>query len=266
MKYNFEFFTANEDFQESSVGLIIHLLKESVLNITKCGPVEPCKTDFNEKNSNLIFKYFSGRIILTGHTKDVKVEALCGFDWFTGITRWGFTIESKKILNRDYFDNILFLLKSLQSQIPIIYGLISSFNEYDCLHKETIHFEGGGSSEGYNGVSNQDFTEFLPGVYWFNFYGEALTLAFGAKNIKTVPNVIYADIDKAVTAFYLPGNADIDNFDDRLAEIRKVRQYIGEEYFYDFVNVDKIKFSHPLRFKKFLTNVQQKFLQRHNRL
>lgn len=145
------------------------------------------------------------------------------------IATWDFFFDPKELL-LSRGAAWLNWIKSLLSELSILYGFLCSEEEYDAKHQVVKYYEGGGSSSGEVGMAIRDFWHFLPGVYWLNMFG---------------PEAIY-DIDLAKIRKLEDWQLDFQDYklltiqhrtpilpfesESRAESDRKLREALGVEY------------------------------------
>jgi len=204
-------------------------------------------SDFLYQVSQTVF------VIVKGKTKSIKSHFLISNN--DGIIKWRGGINGSLTIG-----DIASFFKNLNGVLPILYGNVCTETEYKRLHEQIIYYEGGGRSEENRGTSSGEAWEYLPGIYWFNFFGNELTEAIGRDRIESIPGVIHEQ-ENGATLFFLDEPADAADINERVGKLYKINLHLGNSFFFNLVNEEEQSFHHPERFKKYLEKVRTDYLK-----
>ena len=259
MKYIYEFYTVNLNVSVDAIKTFVNNTTNSAIDVKKYGSFEPCKESFDLDHVDDILKRIKTGLLLKGVVRGRKTIGSSQIDWNNGITRWWFQVDLKKEIDKNLLQILYGVMTSMNEVNPVLYGFLCSEAEYDRLHKDVVYFDDGGTKESWKGGSSADFSECLPGIYWFNFFGKELVNAFGMEKLNTIADVEYLGLAENCVAFHLKEPIDAKDLNLRSGRLFKINQHIGSSYFYNLVNEEEMNFAHPQSFKNYLGAVESSF-------
>ncbi len=154
-------------------------------------------------------------------------------------------------------NDLIALLNILNEDGALIFATIDSRAIHDDKHKVVTKFKSGGSSYGWEGSSDWDFLEYLPGVSWFTFFGDEYVKAIGKDKLQNLNHVTY--LEKAgATSFHF----DKSILETSIEDLETVEKEIGEHYFFSKSrNPEQLK--HPKGFAEFLKSLETMFHEKY---
>ena len=112
--------------------------------------------------------------------------------------------------------------------VPCIYGFGTSAEEYDAKHVEESD-----DGRGALGVSLDELSRFLPGIYWLTVFGPELSDAFDFAKAEAIPGVAVRRLLGRQTVVLLDGTPIPDDMDERLRRESQIAEQLGRQYFFD---------------------------------
>lgn len=140
-------------------------------------------------------------------------------------------------------------------------SFIESFSEYDCLIHATIldintydikHKVIDNSSYSWDGVSVYDFLEFMPGIYWYNYFGKEYVNALGIEKIGSLDSVTYTNSELNVSFYF---KEDILENPLLISKLESIEESIGADYFFS-KNRERKNLKHPKGFESYLKSLE----------
>lgn len=257
--------TKKNDLTQVVLKRIINLLNSKPFTITLYDKVERCKKNFSQENIEDIARLFKSLILMKGKNSKVSVTVKASLDSDFGIVWWTFFVNSSKKITEDFFKEIIEFITLFNAAHTIIYGFMTSDKEYKYLHEDIVYYDDGSRVDGMAGVSMKEFSEFLPGIYWFNIFGKELSESLDIRKVKSIPNAVYSKIGREAVAFYLNEPIDVETMEIRGPKLYGIAKYLGAEYFFNIVNRDETTYRHPLKFRQYLEKIKEEYSQRNKR-
>ena len=225
--YRLKLKTLNKDVTLKSTRQLVTLFKKPPFNIEKYDRVERAKKEFAIENIGDIHEHLKCAIMLKGKSKNLNASISARFGPL-GIMLWTFFLKTSKPLTADFLDIVTNpFLQEFQSILPVLYGNCSSDKEHSWLHDHITYYDGGGSSEGWKGCTMDDFLKFLPGIYWYNFFGSELVNALGADKVKAIKDVSVTAFKNGSISFHLNEPADTDDLGARATKLYSIADSLG---------------------------------------
>ncbi len=216
---------------------------EGALKLEKYDYKEPTKIKLDKNNLGQVIAMLTeyGNVILKGKNK-------------TTLTAWqskSFTTwRGHSSINENNVEEIVSLIEILSNDNQILFAALLTENEYDLKHKVVDEY-----SYGWEGMSKQDFMNFLPGIYWYTIFGKELVEVIGIEKFKNLPNVIYTEPKNGCIAFHLDEPIDTEDYKLRIKLEKEIVKKIGESYFFD-KEKKETEFKHPKKFKDYLNSLE----------
>ena len=159
---------------------------------------------------------------------------------------------SVKALNSMHND-IETILATLNENDALIFASFNSEEIHDQKHKVVTKFESGGSAYGWEGASDREFLDFLPGIGWFTFFGTQYVQCIGEEKLRELRDTEIIDLKGAIAIRH---RKTIDEVS--LAELEEVEHEIGSQYFYSKKRKTE-ELHHPEGFKDYLVSLEDEF-------
>ncbi len=229
---------------EEKFRLLWAYIADFPIEIQKYDYTEPIKKtylpDYKQADENYI--KFLGTIFFRGKSKNNWIKLGHMMDGFSIISIYTLELKASK--------SLIEWIRNLLTIIPLEYVNITDSFEYDFKHKDVDQ-----NSYGWHGGSNVEFLKYIPGIYWFNAFGENYINAVGKDNFKDLPNCEYVDFGNKMIAFHLKDSVIAENYEERIKNEQDVADKIGSSFFYD--KYRKIDFSHPQKFIEYISEVNE---------
>lgn len=228
---------------EEKLRLLWEYLADFPVEIQKYDYSEPIKKTYfpDHKQADENYIKFLGTILFRGKSKKSWIKL--------GYMVSGFSILSAYTDELHRVDEIVQWCKGFSEIIPIEYANITDTNEYDFKHKEENE-----NSYGWEGASDPEFIKYMPGIYWFNAFGENYINTVGKDNFKDLPNCEYIDFGEKIIAFHLNEPLIAENIEQRLSVEQHIADIIGNLFFYD--KYRNFSFSHPQKFIEYISETE----------
>ncbi|NOQ71760.1 MAG: hypothetical protein GQ574_07160 [Crocinitomix sp.] len=168
----------------------------------------------------------------------------------------GITVSIKNL--NSALEDLMQIFNILNDSGALIFASLDSREIYDQRHKVVTRFESGGSSYGWEGSSMWAFQDYLPGISWFNFFGEDYVNAIGKSNLSDLEGIVYGKSKNEAIAFYSNKNM----VDTSLMDLEAIESQIGENYFFSKERVIE-NLHHPIQFSQFLKSLEEKFIEKY---
>ncbi len=126
---------------------------------------------------------------------------------------------------------------AILGDVPVLYGFACSKEEHDSKHRVVTEYMVGRST-GWVGTGIGDLKRGLPGMYWLNVFGAALSAELDLGSVRAVDGAILRELPGGQTAIL----AGEDPIRAPLAMVeleRAISAAIGEDYFFDRLRPDR---------------------------
>ena len=194
LKVKAKFIIRTEDKNKDDFFSIFDLIADSAFKPSKFGTHEPFKGKYSASSFNELYD-----LIRSGYQiSNDNASNLIGLaDRWGGLTDMDMTIS--QINQSEELDFVFKIFDVFKDKI--LYANIVPYDEFESKHKRVRELGKGKRVTSYRGNSTRNFISFMPGVYWFNFFGKELTTAFGKEVLTALTGVEYVDYGGDVIAF-----------------------------------------------------------------
>ncbi|MBE99388.1 hypothetical protein [Flavobacterium coralii] len=244
MEIEFTFISNNKRFLKKNFFDFLSEGLENILSLNKYDYKEPVKRNLHVDNFDNVLEIlnnYSG-IILKGKNKSFITSQISNL----GITYWSGSIILKE--NQIYqITDLIKLIEKFSFNNQLLFAFITEKEEFEFKHRVTTEH-----SYGWDGVSLHNFLNFLPGVYWYTFFGSDLVNTIGKEKLQTLKGVKYSEnLNDDNIAFHLNEPITSDS-EDRIEIENNIALQIGN-FFYN--KKDK-SYKHHEKFKLYLDTLK----------
>lgn len=159
---------------------------------------------------------------------------------------------SEKIMDA-VIQDLRLMLTTLNENGALIFASINPEELHYQKHKVVTKFESGGSAYGWEGASDHDFLDFLPGLSWITFFGAKYVQCLGGDKLKNLEGVELLEFDGAMI---LQHNKKI--IEVALSDLEALEDQIGSQYFFGKERAIE-DLCHPSGFKDYLVSLEEEF-------
>ena len=132
---------------------------------------------------------------------------------------------SEKTMN-SVINDLNLIMTTLNENGALIFASVNPEEIHDLKHKVVTKFESGGSAYGWEGASDHDFLDFLPGVSWFTFFGAEYVQCIGANKLQNLDDVEYIQV--GIGAIVLKHKKNISEIS--LLDLERLEDQIGNHH------------------------------------
>ena len=105
--------------------------------------------------------------------------------------------------------------------------------EHDVKHKIVRQLSGTRTATGAVGMSEPEFHQYLPGLYWLTVFGKELVEHFGKPKLMSLPDVVVTELENDQLAVRLSEPVVPDSMERRLEAERRLADILGPQFFFD---------------------------------
>jgi hypothetical protein len=166
-----------------------------------------------------------------------KPRATFVFAWFpAGTAEWYAEIDGALLARAGGRDKIVEFLAGLFGAFPVVFAGVSAEEDWNARHWVTEEDEDGGETTTKHGL---DLRGCLPGVYWMTVFGTELVEHFGAARLRATSAAQAMDLGAGGMALVLETDPVAAKQRALTAEEDRLREAIGDEYFFDLTRRDR---------------------------
>ncbi|MDC7126827.1 MAG: hypothetical protein PQJ46_14745 [Spirochaetales bacterium] len=222
------------------------------ISFDRYGYTETKMIKFTNESSGEIIQHWDyyNSIIIKGKTGLWLSINLCP----TGIVTVGGGMKLKKQNIDDELSDFIKLIRIFDTNNAILFAGFNSEEVHDSKHKIVTHYKDGGSSYGWRGSSDHDFFDYLPGVYWYTYFGKDYVDCLGKEKLNNLKNVSNLHSSKGTVSFQI--NKPYRDY--TVVDLEEIEEQIGSFYFFS-KNRDVNSLKHPNGFKELLLSQENYF-------
>lgn len=239
MNIKFEAIIRTEHFDTATFADLIQY-ESHLIEITKYDYFEPLKKTVDKHNIQPILELFDYHLSIIFKGKKRFWASFSSTRQGVLFVGGGLTLAKKDVSN---ISELTRFLELFSRNNQLLYAYLCTEDEFDDKHKVVDK-----SSYGWEGVSQWDFQDFLPGVHWYTLFGKELVNSIGEDVFSNVDGVTRTEPADGAIAFHL--NSQIENNESRQAELEAVEVQIGD-YFYNRHKKEGT-YKHPAAFKAYI--------------
>lgn len=221
-------------------------LENQVVLIDRFGDSEPLKNKFDESIS------IEKMIDIWEEYWCIMVKNKSDFNLYFQADKSGIITCSGRLQVKSYSDSrikeLIELINSLVENDMLIFGFFIDEETYDMKHKVIDDH-----SYYWAGTSDQNFKEYLPGIYWYTYFCKELIESMGYDSLSDLKNVNYIHNGQDNVSFMInslkPG-------EQLLKEIEIVQDKIGNNFFFSKNSTNDNLFKHTSPFLDYLKSLE----------
>jgi hypothetical protein len=221
-------YTAQDLTQRQTIAKLWQLLDNPIIGPNRFDAVEKARRSFDphEYETARGLHANEGMLFVRGAKAGFKAIFPHQVD---GLTRWALWWNLSEMVGSGR-EKWLEWLFELCQQLPPHYGYGCSTEEYEAKHLEVVS-GGRGYATHYLGVSQAEFKQYLPGIYWLTIFGLQLVNHFG--DLSSLRGVDSSTLRNRQVALIIDGPVLPDDMGRRLAAEAELADSLGRQYFFD---------------------------------
>jgi hypothetical protein len=225
-------FILSKDFADVKVAkLLWRYLDSTMVSPLTYGAVENSKNLFKADSFKAAAELYENEGML--FVRCTKGKLICMLDRQPKhIAFWTFYIDGEEMAGLES-DEWLKWFFGLARHFEPIFGFGCDSIEYEAKHRTVRNLPNNKQVRGTVGNTYRDFLNYLPGLYWINFFGIELVKYFGEKILMNLPETFGIRIADNLVAVRLNAPYFPDNLEERLLAETRISDILGPEFFFD---------------------------------
>lgn len=229
---------------EPNVFLDINSLNHDSIKIDKFGPSEPLRNSYSENNKLKIIEIWNDySTILFKNKSKFSFQAQASRNGIISITG---RLEVKSY-DDEQIKQLISFMDVFKKNDSLIFALFIDEDTYDEKHKVTDEY-----SYGWLGSSDSNFLDYLPGVYWYTYFGREYIKCIGPNKLNALENVQYYENSDSGIGFSIKDSHSDKNI---IELIEDIQNQIGGAYFFS-KNSNQKDLKHPGKFASYLKSLE----------